>query len=1120
MPVKLLLSWAFAAVLLGAPTALAQTPIHDVQGRGVRSPLTGQTVTVRGIVTARRASGFYLQARDGEADTDPGTSEGILVFTSSAPPDTAAVGTDLTVTGTVTEFIPSSDAGSPSLTELTSPRNYLAHSTGNALPAPVEITPSETSPSGIIEQLEHLEGMRVRVSSLTVCGPTLGSQSASNEVSATAAGNGVFYAVVTGVARPFREPGIPANDPAPSGSIPPIPRFDANPERLRVDSDGQTGARALDVTAGTVIEGMTGVLDYGSRAYTILPDPGAELTLTGGLTSARAPARPDPDEVTVATFNTERFFDDVNDPVKSEPVLTQQAFAGRLRKASKLIREVLHSPDIIALEEVENLATLKAIATRISADAIAAGVPDPTYAAYLEEGNDPGGIDIGFLVKTVALANQSPRVTIVSVEQIGKNEIFAVDGSLLNDRPPLVLRAVVALPSGGSFPLTVIANHLRSLNDITDPSSGDRVRQKRRAQAEYVAKLVQERQAADAAENIIVLGDLNAYPFNDGLVDVVGTILGRPAGAGQAVLTSPDLVEPDLTNLLETLPPLERYSYVFDGNAQAIDHILVNEALVAATSHRRLAFARVNADFPEGPVPRADFSRPERLSDHDPAVAYFLPRPKSHDAELFLPIVLDVEGFGGARYQTEVTLANRGAAPARVNLVYTAAEALHATGTGVASLDLAPGQQRTIPDAIAFLRGQGLPIPPEAPQGGTLRCLFSGVESPDAVFAGARTTAPAGAGRAGLAYSALPVGSLSAASVNLFGLRQNDSDRTNLALTNAGKRSSITLSVTVSLGVGEGTPDFEIGSFVLAPGQWMQLDRVLSRTPFSSGLATVTRVEGTEPFLAYAVINDNTTNDGSFVPAVPSELTASSHVLPALVETSKFKSELVLGTNSQNVEAVVSYVESLAFPPGTEASTPVKFSMRGVRQLILADALEEIRKAGGAGPAGPDRAGALRIEFQTPDGQRVPGVAGARTSAPDPAGGAFGLFYAAVPAGQMATTTAYVHGLRQDDTSRSNLALVNAGEAEITLEVFVHDGPTGAEKGRAGTYRLPPGGWKQLNLVLQPFGVSEGWARVTRTAGSGPFVTYGVVNDGRDVDSGTSDGTYLEMTGFAGTPAK
>ncbi|MCK6684542.1 MAG: hypothetical protein L6R30_19245, partial [Thermoanaerobaculia bacterium] len=39
-------------------------------------------------------------------------------------------------------------------------------------------------------------------------------------------------------------------------------------------------------------------------------------------------------------------------------------------------------------------------------------------------------------------------------------------------------------------------------------------------------------------------------------------------------------------------------------------------------------------------------------------------------------------------------------------------------------------------------------------------------------------------------------------------------------------------------------------------------------------------------------------------------------------------------------------------------------------------------------------------------------------------------------------------------------------------------------------------------------------------AGSGPFITYGVVNDGRDVDSGTSDGTYLEMTGLGGTPAK
>src|SRR4029078_12700276 len=103
--------------------------------------------------------------------------------------------------------------------------------------------------------------MRVHVNSLTVVAPTDGTVT---ESSATAASNGVFYGVITGVARPFREPGIQANDPVPAGSgvtIAPGPRFHANPGRLRVDSDGQTGGTALEVTTGATVTNLVGPLD-------------------------------------------------------------------------------------------------------------------------------------------------------------------------------------------------------------------------------------------------------------------------------------------------------------------------------------------------------------------------------------------------------------------------------------------------------------------------------------------------------------------------------------------------------------------------------------------------------------------------------------------------------------------------------------------------------------------------------------------------------------------------------------------------------------------------------------------------------------------------------------------
>ena len=79
------------------------------------------------------------------------------------------------------------------------------------------------------------------------------------------------------------------------------------------------------------------------------------------------------------------------------------------------------------------------------------------------------------------------------------------------------------------------------------------IRAKRRAQAEFVAGAVQDLQQANPGESIVLVGDLNAFAVNDGYVDVIGTILGSPTPAEQVVLASPDLVEPNLQNLVTTV---------------------------------------------------------------------------------------------------------------------------------------------------------------------------------------------------------------------------------------------------------------------------------------------------------------------------------------------------------------------------------------------------------------------------------------------------------------------------------------------------------------------------------------------------------------------------------------
>ncbi|MFN7939468.1 MAG: lamin tail domain-containing protein [Bryobacteraceae bacterium] len=672
------------------------TPTHkisQIQGSGPVSPLGNNTVvTTSGIVTGLRSNGFYMQSAPEDEDGDAETSEGLFVFTSTAPG--VSRGMLACVTGPLLEFAPAGDAASPTVTEINVPRNVAVISTDNALPAPVVLRPEDTDPAGGLHVLERYEGMRVEIASLQVVAPTQGTQI---EATATSTSSGLFYGVISGVARPFREPGIEAPNAAPAGSsIPPIPQFDANPERIAVESRGQTGGTALDVAAGQVVTNLVGPLDYRSRRYTLALDPDAAPVVAGDMTAVAVPLA-ESNELMVASLNLQRFFDTTKDSGTLDVALTEPAFERRLNKVSLGVRKVLRSPDVLAVMEVENLAALRALAAKINADAVAAGDANPNYQAYLEEGNDPAGIDVGYLVKT-------SRVTVVDVTQAGKSDTY-VDPltnqpATVHDRPPLVLRV-----SSTGLAFTVVANHPRSMNSIDDAVEGRRVRAKRRAQAEAIAKLVQARQVANPRERILVVGDMNAFQFSDGYVDLMGIVRGNPTPPPLVVLGSADLVNPDLVNAIDLAPEDQRYSYVFDGNAQALDHIVMNEAMQPLVT--RLAFGRMNADFPE--ALRNDAARPERFSDHDAVVAY-VKLPSA--VEVSDQVTFAVSGLTLNRstllYEAKVTVTNNGSAidgPVVLLLSNLTAGVTLANGTGTtggapyfvsAGGGLATGQSREI----------------------------------------------------------------------------------------------------------------------------------------------------------------------------------------------------------------------------------------------------------------------------------------------------------------------------------------------------------------------------------------------------------------------------------------
>jgi len=568
----------------------APVAIHDIQGSGATSPLAGQTVTTSGIVTLLRtgtnnggaASSFFLQAPDASADSDPNTSEGILVFTSSVP--TVAVGDAVTVTGTAIEF--------NGMTEISPVSNVSVSSTGNALPTPVTLTTSILDPTAAPTkpQLEKYEGMRLASSSMTTVTP-----------------NDNFYdvyAVITGVPRPVREPGIEISSPVPpdpTTGTPDccIPRWDENPERLLLDTNGRAGATLNPYTANVVFSNVSGPLDFAFGQYRLVTDttPAASPNMSAVPVPAATAG-----EFTIGHFNVENFNNN----------------ATQRQKAALAIRDVMRLPDIIGVIEIFELTGLQALAAEVNA--ISPGV---TYQAYLVEADGASGDadqDVGYLVN-------SARVQVNSVTQRNATETYTNPNNgqqeILNDRPPLVLSANVQ-PSGANVPVFVIVNHLRSFIDIDSAVEGPRVRAKRKAQAESLAALHQELQANNPGTSVVSVGDFNAYQFSDGYTDPIATLKGNPTPDEQIVVDqSPDLVNPDFLNLVDELPVQERYSFIFEGTPQALDHILVNN--VAHARKTRFAFARNNADFPEVPASAyaSNASRPERNSDHDMPVAYF-----------------------------------------------------------------------------------------------------------------------------------------------------------------------------------------------------------------------------------------------------------------------------------------------------------------------------------------------------------------------------------------------------------------------------------------------------------------------------------------------------------------
>lgn len=570
------------------PTQAAGPSIHEIQGATHTSHLLGKKVeNVVGIVTTFRADGFYMQ--DLNPDDDPATSEGIFVFTQL--PTRARAGMIVSVTGLVSEIYPGGiEAGGLSITQITSPA-VQEISRDNPIPAPVVIGEGGViPPASVIDDdrmgkfdpsqdgidfYESLEGMLVQVNDAIAVGPT----SAYKEIA------------IVG------DSGKNAGLLSERGAIV-IQANDYNPERILLDDSLRSIPSAN--TGDRFNQPVVGVMDYTFGNFKLQPIVVLK-TVSGGL--ERESARPaNENELSIATYNVENL-----DPRDAQE---------RFDNIGNIIVNHLQSPDIVSLVEIQD--NNGAFADDVVAadetyqkviDAIlAAGGPTYQFSDIApivnQDGGEAGGnIRVGFLYRTdrgLTFISKpggdahTPVDWVKTSSGVGltysPGRVEPLSSAFIDSRKPLA----------GEFDfkgtrIIVIANHLNSkggdtylFGDQQPPflsSETQRVKQ-----AAVLNSFVKESLALDPNTRVIILGDLNDFQFSKPLQVLTGS---------------------EMTSLVMTLPEEERYTYIYDGNAQVLDHIVVTNNLLDQVSE--FDIVHLNSEF--------DYEF--RDSDHDPLLVRF-----------------------------------------------------------------------------------------------------------------------------------------------------------------------------------------------------------------------------------------------------------------------------------------------------------------------------------------------------------------------------------------------------------------------------------------------------------------------------------------------------------------
>ncbi|MCB0250614.1 MAG: ExeM/NucH family extracellular endonuclease, partial [Anaerolineae bacterium] len=591
------------------------TPIHDIQGSGLVSPIVGQQVVVEALVNADYQSvssirGFFMEEPDGEQDANPATSEGIFIYDNNFGVD-VAVGDYVRVSGTVGEFQEQTQL--TSITSVTLCEND-----------PVSATPvSVTLPFSETVYPERFEGMSVTLpQTLTV------SENYN-------LGRGGILTLSNGrLQQPTNvvDPGAPANALQDANNLNQITLDDGNlaqnPDPIVYPPPELTALNT--VRSGDEVSEILGVMTQGTPGwssagilYRVYPYEMPTFTAANPRPVAPDPVRAG-GSLRVSSFNVLNYFltlaenGPICGPTQDEDCRGAYNSSEFTRQRDKLLQALyILDADVLGLMELENTPGVEPLADLVDG---LNGLTAPGTYAFIDTGTMVPGdvIKVGIIYK--------PAV----VQPVGG---FAILNSLVDPafdtslNRPAVAQTFDEIANHGRF--TVVVNHLKSkgcagatgLN--ADQGDGQSCWNLTRTEAvEAELNWISGDPTNSGDPDFIILGDLNSYAKED------------PIAALEAA---------GYTNLESAFVGPDAYSYVYFAQAGSLDHSMASPSMAPQVNNATTW--HINADEPSVLDYNEDFKSANQLiilynadeyrtSDHDPLLIGL--NLESSEADLFV----------------------------------------------------------------------------------------------------------------------------------------------------------------------------------------------------------------------------------------------------------------------------------------------------------------------------------------------------------------------------------------------------------------------------------------------------------------------------------------------------